>query len=341
MGIVTFGEILLRLAPLGYKKLFQDNFLESSFCGAEANVAVSLANYGVKCKFISKVPDNEIGQAAINSMRYFGVDTSMIKKSGNRIGLYYLEKGAGQRSSKVIYDRKNSSIATSKKEEFNWKKIFENCEWFHFSGINPALSEELYEICLEACKIAREKKIIISCDINYRNKLWSKDEANKKMCELMKYVDVCIGNEKDAEDVFKFKHIETITFDEKINKEGYKKISKEIAEEFGCKYVAFTLRKSFSASRNNWSGMIYSKEKDKHYFSKDYDINIVDRVGSGDSFSAGLIYGLSRKFSEQKSLDFAVAASCLKHSQEGDYNRVTLEEVYSLMDGNISGRIKR
>lgn len=332
---------MLRLAPQGYLKLFQSNILETSFCGAEANVAVSLANYGIEVAFVSKVPNNDVGQAAVNSLRYFGVDASKVVRGGERLGLYYLEKGASQRSSKVIYDRADSSIACAKKNDFDWDEIFEGVNWFHFTGINPALSRDLADICLEACRNAKEKGITISCDINYRNKLWSSDKAKRVMSEIMPYVDVCIANEEDAEKVFGIKAENTEVSTGKLNYPGYKEVAKKVSDRFGCKYVAITLRTNISANDNKWAGMLYSSLENEYYFSKEYDIHVVDRVGGGDSFGAGLIYGLVQKMSSRECLEFAVAASCLKQTIEGDFNRVSVPEVEALMTGDVYGRIKR
>lgn len=341
MKVITFGEILLRLAPQGYLKLFQNNIFESSFCGAEANVAVSLANFGLDSTFVSKIPDDDVGQAAINSLRYFGVDTSKIVRGGERLGLYYLEKGASQRPSKVLYDRAYSAIAKAEKKDFDWDAIFEGADWFHFTGINPALSQNLSDICLEVCEKAKEKGIIISCDINYRNKLWSTEQAGTIMSELMSYVDVCIANEEDAEKVFGIKAGSTDVSSGTLNYDAYKEVVKELNNRFDCKYVAITLRTSFSANDNKWAGMLFSAEENEYYFSKEYNIHVVDRVGSGDSFGAGLIYGLIQNMKSKDSLEFAVAASCLKHSLEGDFNRIRVDEVKSLMAGDSSGRVKR
>ncbi|NLL06789.1 MAG: sugar kinase [Clostridiaceae bacterium] len=341
MKVITFGEILLRLAPQGHKKLFQNDILEISFCGAEANVAVSLANYGLKSCFVTKVPDNEAGQAAINSLRYFGVDTSAVIRGGERLGIYYLEKGASQRPSKVLYDRAFSAIACSGVEDYNWDNIFDGAEWFHFSGINPALSESMLEISFEACKAAKEKGILISCDINFRSKLWTKDKARETMTKLMKYVDVCIGNEEDAENVFGIKADNTDVLNGSIDHKSYKEVAKKLSNQFGFKYVAITLRTSLSASVNKWAGMLYSTIEDKYFISKEYKIDIVDRVGSGDSFAAGIIYSLINGYEGQHAVEFAVAASCLKHTLEGDYNRVKIDDVLALVNGDSSGRVKR
>lgn len=341
MKVITFGEILLRLAPSGYKKLFQNHIFETSFCGSEANVAVSLANFGLDSCFITKVPNNEIGQAAINSMRYFGVDTSKVIKGGERLGLYYLEKGASQRPSKVVYDRGFSAIADANIDDFNWEHIFEEVDWFHFSGINPALSQSMYEITLKACKEAKEKGITISCDINYRSKLWTKSDARKAMTKLMQYVDVYIGNEEDAENVFGIKSINTDIFAGDINYEGYEEVASKISNQFGCKYVAITLRTSLSASTNKWRGILYSSLEDLYYYSKEYTIDIVDRVGSGDSFAAGIIYSQIKQYNKQDIVEFAAAASCLKHTLEEDYNRVSVDDVWLLVKGHEAGRVER
>ena len=341
MKVVTFGEILLRLAPQGYKKLFQNDVFETSFCGAEANVAVSLSNFGLETSFVSKVPDSDVGQAAINSLRYFGVDTTNINKGGDRLGLYYLEKGASQRPSKVLYDRAYSSIAEATKSDFNWEKIFEGCDWFHFTGINPALSENLAAICFDACKAASAKGITISCDINFRSKLWSAEDAKPVMSQLMEYVDVCIGNEEDAEKVFGIKADNTNVLSGKIDYKSYMQVAREISNKFRCKHVAITLRTSISASNNKWAGMLYSSRLDECNLSRKYDIHVVDRLGSGDSFAAGIIYGLLKKMELQECVEFAVAVSCLKHSIEGDFNRISIYEAENFLCGDYSGRVIR
>ena len=339
--VVTFGEILLRLASPGYTKLFQKDSLDATFCGGETNVSVSLANFGLKTSFVTKLPDNDIGVAAARSLNYFGVDTSNIVYGDGRMGLYYLEKGASQRPSKVIYDRAYSAIALAKRNEFDWEKSFDGAEWFHWTGITPALSDELVEICMEACKAAKQKGLTVSCDLNYRKKLWSSDKAKEVMSKLMPYVDVCIANEEDADKVLGIKAENTDIESGVINKEAYKTVAKKICDEYGCKYSAFTLRKSYSASRNGWSGMLYCKDKDEAFFSNEYDIQIVDRVGGGDSFSGALIYSLLTCPDDQKRIDFAVAASCLKHSIEGDFNRVTVADVERLLSSGGNGRVQR
>lgn len=341
MKVVTFGELMLRLAPNGYLRFVQSNQLEATFGGAEANVAVSLANYGVDVDFVTKLPAHEIGQAAVNSVRQFGVNTQNIVRGGDRVGIYYCEKGASQRPSKVIYDRANSSIATAKAEDFDWDKIFDGADWFHFTGITPALNPEVAKICIAACKKAKEKGITISSDLNYRKKLWTKEQARATMTELCGYIDVCIANEEDAKDVFGIEAENTDIESGKLNREGYISVAKQLTEKFNFKYVAITLRESLSANDNNWSAMLYNGGQDKAYFSKKYAMHIVDRVGGGDSFGGGLIYALRSGYDEQKAIEFAVAASCLKHSVEGDYNMVSVAEVNALAGGNASGRVQR
>ena len=314
--VITFGEIMLRLAPEGYYRFVQANNFGATYGGGEANVAVSLANYGFDAAFVTKLPKHEIGQAAVNELRRYGVDTSTITRGGDRVGIYFLEKGASQRPSKVIYDRAHSAISEATPEDFDWAKIFEGADWFHFTGITPALNDTVAAICLEACKKAKELGITVSCDLNYRNKLWTKAKAGEVMGELCKYVDVCIANEEDASDV-----------------------AKQLADRFGFQKVAITLRESISANDNNWSAMLYDGKD--YYFSKKYAMHIVDRVGGGDSFGGGLIYACLSDMDAQSIIEFAVAASCLKHSIEGDMNMVSVDEVKKLAGGDGSGRVQR
>lgn len=337
--VVTFGELMLRLAPEGYLRYVQSDKFEATFGGAEANVAVSLSNYGLDVAFVSKLPSHEIGQMAVNSLRKFGVDTSKITRGGARVGIYYCEKGASQRPSKVIYDRAGSAIATAAKSDFDWEKIFDGVSWFHFTGITPALSDEVAEITLEALKVAKAKGITTSCDLNYRKKLWTKEKAGKVMGELCKYVDYCIANEEDAKDVFGIVSDGSDIDGGKLNHEGYVSVAKKLTDRFGFKGVAITLRESKSANDNDWSAMLYT-ENEAH-FSKKYSMHIVDRVGGGDSFGGGLIYSLLNGANAQDAIEFAVAASCLKHSIEGDYNLVSVDEVKALAGGNASGRVQR
>lgn len=336
---VTFGEIMLRLNPEGYLRFVQASSFEATYAGAEASVAVSLCNYGLEASFVSKLPAHEIGQCAVNALRTFGVDTSKVVRGGDRLGIYFCEKGASQRASKVIYDRANSAISKANASDFNWDSIFEGVDWFHFTGITPALGGELPEICLEACRIAKKKGVTISCDLNYRKKLWSNEQASKVMTTLMPYVDVCIANEEDAKDVFGIEAENTDITAGKLNHEGYISVAKQISEKFGCKYVAITLRGSITANDNDWAGMLYTDGK--AYFSPTYRIHIVDRVGGGDSFGGGLIYSLMTGKAPQDTINFAVAASCLKHAIDHDFNLVSVAEVESLAGGNASGRVQR
>lgn len=339
MKTVCFGELMMRLNPEGYSRIRQTSKFDVSYAGGEANVAVSLANYGIPVSFVTKLPDNEIGISAMEAIRRYGVCTDLILWGGERIGIYFVEKGASQRPSKVIYDRKNSAVALIDPTEFDWDKIFEDCNWFHFTGITPALSDGLARACLEACVSAKKKGITISCDLNYRKKLWTKEKAGKIMGELMPYVDICIANEEDANDVFGIKALGTDVDVGQLNKDGYVVVAKELAQRFGCQKVAITLRTSISANDNNWAGMLYADEK--AFFSREYPIHIVDRVGGGDSFGGGLIYALQNGYDPQKAIEFAVAASCLKQTIEQDFNLVSVKEVETLMNGNGTGRVQR
>lgn len=339
MKIVCFGEIMLRLAPEGYNRFVQADKFGATFGGGEANVAVSLANYGIDATFVTKIPDNDIAQACENSLRKFGVNTSEIVRGGERLGIYFLEKGASQRPSKVIYDRAHSSIATADKADFDWKKILKGASWFHFTGITPAISDSCADICLDAVKTAKEMGITVSCDLNYRKKLWSKEKANKVMSKLAAYIDVCIANEEDAGDVFNIHAENTNITGGELSDEGYKSVAKQLVSKFGFKKVAITLRGSISANNNNWAAMLYDGKE--FYKSKNYLIHIVDRVGGGDSFGGGLIYSLANGFAPQEAIEFAVAASCLKHTIEGDYNLVSVDEVLKLAKGDGSGRVQR
>ena len=338
--VIAFGEIMMRLNPKGYLRFLQADDFDATYGGGEANVAVSLANYGNDAAFVSKVPEHEIGQCAVNALRKYGVDTSMMLRGGPRLGIYYCEKGASQRGSKVIYDRANSSVALSKREEYDWNKIFDGADWFHFTGITPALGGELPEICLDACKKAHEKGLTVSCDLNYRGKLWTREQAGETMAKLMPYVDVCIANEEDAKDVFGIAAENTDIEGGKLDRSGYISVAKQLTKRFGFKYVAITLRGSISASDNNWSGMLYDGKE--AFFAKNYLIHIVDRVGGGDSFGGGLIHAM-RKWPDdsQKIIEFAVAASCLKQATEYDFNMASEKEVLSLAGGSGSGRVQR
>jgi 2-dehydro-3-deoxygluconokinase len=340
--VITFGEIMLRLAPKGYYRFVQAAAYGATYGGGEANVAVSLAGFGLDAAFVTKLPKHEIGQAAVNSLRSLGVDTSRIVRGGNRVGIYFLEKGASQRPSKVIYDRAHSAIAEAAAADFDWNAIFSagtKADWFHFTGITPALSDSAATITLEACKAAKAKGLTVSCDLNYRKNLWSREKAGEVMGKLMEYVDLCIANEEDAADVFGIRAEDSDVASGKISHEGYKEVAAALMKRFGFTQVAITLRESLSANDNNWAAMLWDGKD--CYFSKKYAVRIVDRVGGGDSFGAGLIYGSLEGMPPQERLEFAVAASCLKHSIEGDFNMVSVEEVKKLAAGDASGRVQR
>ncbi len=339
MKVVTFGELMLRLAPNGYYRFFQNDQMQATFGGGEANVAVSLANYGLDAAYVTKLPSHAIGQAAVDSLRCFGVDTSGIVRGGDRVGIYFLEKGASQRGSVCIYDRAHSAIQEADPGEFNWEELLKGADWFHFTGITPALGPNMVEACRQACQAAKKLGVKVSCDLNYRGKLWTRAQAREAMTDLCQYVDVCISNEEDAKDVFGIEAENTDIYGGKLNKEGYKSVAKQLADKFGFEKVAITLRTSISASDNDWAAMLYDGEN--YCFSKEYHLRIVDRVGGGDSFGGGLIYALLTGKTTQQAIEFAVAASALKHSVEGDFNRVTLAEVEKLAGGDGSGRVQR
>ncbi|MDR0553840.1 MAG: sugar kinase [Treponema sp.] len=338
--IVTFGEIMLRLAPEGYYRFVQAASYGATYGGGEANVAVSLAQFGLDAAFVTKLPNHEIGQSAVNRLRAFGVDTSGIVRGGERVGIYFLEKGASQRPSKVIYDRAGSAIACSVPADFDWDVLFNGASWFHFTGITPALGDNVAEICYSACKVAQKKGITVSCDLNYRKNLWSRKAAGEMMAKLMPFVDLCIANEEDAADVFGIRASGTNVTAGEIDRDGYREVAGALTNRFGFKLgTAITLRESISANDNNWAALFYNGKD--YFFSRKYPVHIVDRVGGGDSFGAGLIYGFSQGLPPQETLEFAVAASCLKHSIEGDFNCVSVDEVKKLSGGDASGRVQR
>ena len=337
--VVTMGEIMLRLSSPFNSRFVQSQSFDVNYGGGEANVAVSLANYGHDAYFVSKVPAHEIGDCAVNSLRKFGVPTDYIARGGDRLGIYYLQTGASMRPSKVIYDRAHSSISEANPSDFDFDKIFENADWFHWSGITPAISDKSAEILRLALISAKKHGVTVSCDLNFRKKLRTSEKAISIMRPLMQYVDVCIGNEEDAQLCLGFKPDSDVTGG-KTDASGYKEIFKQMKEEFGFKYVVSTLRESFSATHNGWKALIYNGEE--FYESKRYDINpIIDRVGGGDSFAGGLIHGLLKYKDQGKALEFAVAASALKHTIPGDYNCVSEKEVETLMGGDASGRVQR
>lgn len=337
--IVTLGEIMLRLSTPGNKRFVQSDSFDAVFGGGEANVAVSCANYGHEVYFVSKLPEHEIGQSAINALRKYGVKTDYIARGGDRIGIYYLETGASMRPSKVIYDRAHSAIAEASATDFDFDKIMEGASWFHWSGITPAISEKAARLTELACQAAKRHHVTVSVDLNFRKKLWTKEQAQAVMRPLMQYVDICIGNEEDAELCLGFKPDADVVGG-KTDAEGYKSIFAAMADEFGFKYVISTLRESFSASHNGWKAMIYNGKE--FYVSKRYDITpIIDRVGGGDAFSGGIIHGLLTMRTQAEALEFAVAASALKHTINGDFNLVSEEEVKALAGGDASGRVQR
>lgn len=330
---------MLRLQPSNYERLTQAKDFEVTYGGGEANVAVSLAFYEDTATYVTVLPDNPIGQAALNQLRRYGVNTNEIKRAGNRIGLYYLEKGASLRPSKVVYDRNGSSIAEIKPGTFDWKAIFKGVDWFHFTGITPALSSNTAMETLNAVKAAKEAGITVSCDLNYRKKLWSREVAAKVMKELVQYVDLIIANEADCTDVFGIEAETTDVENGNINDVHYYSVAQQMMNIAKCKYVAITLRESISASDNGWSAMLY--DGNTFYKSKRYHIHLVDRVGGGDSFGSGLIHCLVNGKSLRESLEFAVAASALKQTIPGDMNLVTENEVMEVVKGNVSGRVQR
>lgn len=337
--VVTFGEIMLRLSTPGYQRIVQADTFGATYGGGEANVACSLANYGVDATFVTRVPDHPVGQAAINHLRRYGVDTRYVQRGGERLGIYFLETGASQRASNVIYDRKHASIAEVQPGEINWAEIFTGADWFHVTGITPALGEGLAKATLEAARTARSMGLTVSCDLNYRKKLWSPSQARATMSELMAYTDIVIGNEEDADQVFGIRAAASDVTQGLIDQEAYCQVARELVERFDLKMAAVTLRESISAFDNGWSALLY--DGNECYRSQRYPIHVVDRMGGGDAFGGGLIYALLQGFPPDSSLEFAVAASCLKHTVPGDCNHVTVAEVMSLVRGDASGRVQR
>jgi 2-dehydro-3-deoxygluconokinase len=337
--IVTLGEIMLRLSTPDFKRFVQADSFDVTYGGGEANVCAALCNYGLKGTFVTKVPNNAIGQSAINHLRRYGVDTKFIARGGDRLGIYFLETGAAMRASQVIYDRAGASIAEAEISDFDFNKIFEGADWFHTTGITPALSDRCTALAEAALKFARSKGITTSIDLNYRKKLWSKEKAREVMTRLCQYVDVCIGNEEDAETTLGFKAEGTDVTKGELNIEGYESVFKQMRDKFGFKYVASTLRESYSASDNGWSALVYDGKE--FYHTRQYEVRIVDRVGSGDSFASGFIYGLVTGMTMKDAAEFGVAASALKHTIPGDLNHATLNEVKDLMKGDASGRVQR
>lgn len=337
--VVTLGEIMMRLSTPGFERFVQSDSFDVTYGGGEANVAVALSNYGLNGVFVTKVPDNALGQAAINHIRRYGVDTQFIARGGKRLGIYFLETGASMRASQVIYDRADASVADMDISEFDFDKILEGASWFHTTGITPALSDKAAALTEAALKAAKAKGITTSIDLNYRKKLWSKEKAREVMTRLCQYVDVCIGNEEDADTTLGFKAEGTDVTKGELNLDGYKSVFKQMKEKFGFKYIASTLRESHSASDNGWSALVY--DGTEFYHTKQYEVRIVDRVGSGDSFASGFIYGLVSGMPTGEAAEFGVAASAIKHTIPGDLNHATLNEVKELMKGDGSGRVQR
>lgn len=337
--VVTFGEVMLRLATPEHLRLSQAHSLEMTFGGGEANVAVSLAQFGHEASFVSRLPKNPVADACVNQLRGLGVGTSSIVRAGDRMGIYFLESGASQRASVVVYDRAHSAISEISPGEVDWRNIFEGVKWYHFTGITPALSDSAAAVAAEAGAAAQAAGVTVSCDLNFRKKLWSSKKAGEVMSGLMKHVDYCIANEEDAEKVFGIQAGETEVTSGELEHDRYVDVARQMTGRFGFKGVAITLRESFSASHNGWSALFYTDGK--AHFSRRYDLQIVDRVGGGDSFAAGLIHGLMTGHDPQAAIEFGVAASCLKHSIKGDYNLVSLAEVEALAGGDASGRVQR
>ncbi|HEX8912240.1 MAG TPA: sugar kinase [Humisphaera sp.] len=337
--IVTFGEVMARLAPPGHHRILQAQSFDLTFGGAEVNVAVSLAHLGLDAAFVTKLPNNDLAQACVNQVRGLGVDVKHVVRGGDRMGLYFVEHGASQRASTVTYDRAGSSISAVKPDDFDWDAILSSADWFHFTGITPALSDAAAAACLKAARTAKAHGATVSCDLNFRKKLWSSEKANQVMSGLMSNVDVCVANEEDAETVFGIKAAGVEVTSGTIDHERYVEVAQRLTERFKLKAVAITLRESHSASRNGWSGLLYAGGKP--HFSRRYEIDVVDRVGAGDAFAAGLIYAMAQKHAPQDAIEFAAAASCLKHSVHGDFSVVKLDEVRALIAGDGSGRVRR
>jgi 2-dehydro-3-deoxygluconokinase len=337
--VVTLGEIMMRLSTPDFKRFVQSDSFDVTYGGGEANVAAALCNYGLHGTFVTKVPNNPLGQSAINHLRRYGVDTQFIARGGNRLGIYFLETGASMRASQVVYDRADASISDVDASEFDFDKIFEGADWFHTTGITPALSDKAAALTEAALKAAKARGITTSIDLNYRKKLWSKEKAREVMTRLCQYVDVCIGNEEDADTTLGFTSKGTDVTKGELNLDGYKDVFQQMKAKFGFKYIASTLRESHSASDNGWSALVY--DGTDFYHTKSYEVRIVDRVGSGDSFASGFIYGLVTGMKMSDAAEFGVAASAIKHTIPGDLNHATLAEVKDLVGGDGSGRVQR
>lgn len=337
--VVCFGELMLRLNPPGHQRIAQAELFEASFAGGEANVAVSLAGFGLTARYVSWVPRNAIGQAAINALRRYGVDTSTVYRGGDRLGLYYVEKGASQRPSTVLYDRAGSAVSLADPADYDWESILAGADWLHVTGITPALGPNAAAACLDAARTAAGMGVTVSCDLNYRSRLWDREQARAVMTRLMRHVTVCIGNEEDAADVFGITAPGTDVSSGRLSLDGYVNVARELSERYGPARVGITLRGSVSASVNTWSGLLYDGER--AHTAPEYRMDIVDRVGGGDAFAGGLVYALSTGMPDDEAIRFAVAASCLKHSIEHDFNLVSVAEVAALAAGSVSGRVQR
>jgi len=337
--VILFGELLMRLNTEGFNRLVQADRFNVFFTGAEANAGASLANWGYEACVVSQVPAHEVGQACVNYLRRFGMDTRYIQRAGDRLGTFYVENGASQRQSKVIYDRAASAFTQFSDDNLDWDEVFSGARWLHFSGTAPAVAPRLVPVLKRACEAARRHGATVSCDLNFRRKLWSSEQAGSTMTDLMQHIDVLICNEEDAAMVFGIHAAETDVTSGQLNRSGYVAVARQLQERFNLSHVAITLRESLSATTNNWSALLYAAGEAA--FSRRYTIHIVDRVGGGDSFAAGLIHGVCAGMDLTSTVEFAVAASCLKHTIPGDFNLVSLDEVHTLVCGDGSGRIQR
>ena len=339
--VVTFGEIMLRLSPPGFERFFQSPVLGATFAGGEANVAVSLARFGLDSYYVTRVPKHAIGEGAVSALRAEGVRTDYVLRGGDRLGIYFAETGASQRASTVIYDRANSAISQLNPDDVKWSEVFAGAQWFHVTGITPALGERGAAATARALEEARRAGVRVSVDLNFRKKLWSEAQAQQTMRPLMRHVDVVIANEEDMQSVLGLEVPETNVIGGQLNVSGYRAVAEQLSREFGPTIVAITLRESVSASDNGWSGVLWDAKTAAFHQSQRYDVRLVDRIGGGDSFAAGLIYGLVTGRSPEASLRFAVAASALKQTIPGDFNRVSVDEVDRLAKGDASGRVQR
>lgn len=340
--VVTFGEIMLRLSTPGHSRFVQADRFDVNYGGGEANVAVALAGYGAESYFVTRLPNHEIGQAALNAVRRYGVNVDYIVRGGDKLGTYFLETGASQRPSKVIYDREGTAVQAMTPDMLDWDEVFSDAKWFHWTGITPALGEGLQQSLQAACKAAKRAGATVSCDLNFRAKLWTEKQAQAVMNPLMEYVDVCIANEEDVQKSLGFQAGETDVESAELDEKGYFDLARSLKKTFGFSRVAITLRESYSASINGWSAILHDDEQcSEPVRSNRYEIRLVDRVGGGDSFASGLIWGLLDLTNSREALEFGVAASCLKQTIPGDFNLVRKEEVLKLIESGGSGRVER